>query len=172
VSAADTLVVDNDGTAEYSSIQAAIDDASAGDTVEIRSGTYAETVVVDKNITVTAPDGATLDGTNVDDSDIGVKIGSFENENVESTIRGITITRYGEGIDAEDSDGDWVVTDVIIRISQENGIDVDDSSGDWTIRDSEIISTGTGFNGISAEDSNGEWVIEDTVIRRTGGDAN
>ena len=166
VSAADTLVVDQNGTAEYRSIQTAVDDASAGDTIEIRPGTYAEEIVVEKNITVTAPDGATLDGTDVDSPDAGITIGGFDSENVEPTIRGITITRFEDGIDARDSDGDWVVDNVTVRIVQQWGIYASSSSGDWTVRDSEVASTR--FDGISAAESNGEWVIEDTIIRRTG----
>jgi hypothetical protein len=83
VSAAETLVVDQDGTAEYRSIQTAIDDASAGETVEIRPGTYAETIVVDKNITVAAPDGATLDGSGLDDSPTAVTLGNDDFDEAE-----------------------------------------------------------------------------------------
>jgi pectinesterase len=163
-----TLVVDHDGTTEYSSIQTAIDDSSAGDTVEIRPGTYAETVVVNKNITVTAPDSATLDGTNVEDPDMGVTIGSDEFDEAESinpTIRGLTITRYETGIRSK-TDGGWTVSDVTVHTTEFSGIDASDSSSDWTIRDSEIVSVGS--SGIDATSSDGDWTVENTVIRRTG----
>jgi len=168
VSAADTLVVDQNGTAEYSSIQTAIDDASAGDTVEIRPGTYAETIVVDKNLTVTAPDGATLDGIDVENPDVGVTIGNdefYEAENVEPAIRGLTITRYETGIEST-TDGNWVVSDVTIRIVQQDGISAF-SDGDWTVRETEVIETGG--TGIEAGNADGEWVVENTVIRRADG---
>jgi len=42
-----TLVVDAGGGGDHTSIQAAVDAASTGDTIEIRAGTYVETVEVD-----------------------------------------------------------------------------------------------------------------------------
>ncbi|NIA11877.1 MAG: hypothetical protein GWP10_19660 [Nitrospiraceae bacterium] len=47
-----TWVVDDDGGADFTSIQAAVDAASAGDTIEVRSGTYVENVDVDKRLTL------------------------------------------------------------------------------------------------------------------------
>jgi len=42
------------------SIQEAIDQADAGDTIEVRAGTYAENLTIDKAISIVADDGATL----------------------------------------------------------------------------------------------------------------
>jgi len=52
-----TWVVDDDGGADFVSIQAAVDAASAGDTIEVRGGTYVENVDVDKRLTLIG-DGA------------------------------------------------------------------------------------------------------------------
>ena len=45
-----TIYVDDDGTADYTSIQDAIDVAMAGDTVYVRAGVYHEHIVINKQI--------------------------------------------------------------------------------------------------------------------------
>jgi pectinesterase len=51
--AAATITVDTDGTADYNSIQAAVDAAADGDVVNVTPGTYYETVDVDtSNVTI------------------------------------------------------------------------------------------------------------------------
>ena len=52
-----TWVVDDDGGADFTSIQVAVDAAGAGDTIEVRSGTYYENVDVGKRLTLRG-DGA------------------------------------------------------------------------------------------------------------------
>jgi nitrous oxidase accessory protein NosD len=78
VSAGSALVIDQDEAVEYRSVQIAIDDASAGKTIEIRSRTYAETIVGDKNLIVTAPDNTILNGMTVGYFDIAIAIGKCD----------------------------------------------------------------------------------------------
>ncbi|QDV08169.1 Regulatory protein BlaR1 [Planctomycetes bacterium Poly30] len=52
VDSATTLVVSPDGTADFTSIQSAVDAAPDGARIEIREGTYAERVLVTKSLTV------------------------------------------------------------------------------------------------------------------------
>jgi parallel beta-helix repeat protein len=68
-SKAATITVDDDGPADYHSIQLAILAASAGDTVYVYSGTYNEHVTVDKTINLTGEDRDTtiIDGQGVGD---------------------------------------------------------------------------------------------------------
>jgi parallel beta-helix repeat protein len=64
-----TLYVGGDGPGNYSSIQEAIDNASAGDTVFVYNGTYYEHVTVDKTISLIGEDHNTtiIDGNGTDD---------------------------------------------------------------------------------------------------------
>lgn len=56
VAAADTLTVDDDGPSDYDTIQAALDDADEGDTIEVEPGTYEENVVIrDDDIALLGP---------------------------------------------------------------------------------------------------------------------
>ncbi|MFB6224296.1 MAG: hypothetical protein ABEH86_11570 [Haloarcula sp.] len=57
--AGETLTVNQDGTADYQSIQA----ADSGDTVEVRPGTYCEQVITNDSITLAAPDREILDSS-------------------------------------------------------------------------------------------------------------
>ena len=57
VGAAAVITVDDSGGADFTSIQAAVDAASAGDTIEVRTGTYVENVDVNKTLTLIG-DGA------------------------------------------------------------------------------------------------------------------
>jgi len=66
-----TITVDDDGPSDYDTIQDAVDDADAGDTIDVKSGTYTENVVVDKLLTIT---GAGNDTTTIDGSSSGVTV--------------------------------------------------------------------------------------------------
>ena len=109
---ATTITVDDSGGADYTSIQAAINNASAGDIIEVQSGAYLENVIVNKTlslkgigmplvnasgsgtaITITSG-GSTVDGFivtgsgadwNGGDADSGIKIKSDNNSVLNST---------------------------------------------------------------------------------------
>lgn len=55
--AAATHTVDDDGGADYTTIQAAVDAASPGDTIQVAPGTYEESVIVDKPLTLVGDPG-------------------------------------------------------------------------------------------------------------------
>jgi parallel beta-helix repeat protein len=71
----------------YTSIQAAIDDASAGDTISVAAGTYTENVRVDKAVTL---EGAGADDTTIVATDANATPLIFATSN--ATVRGFTIT--------------------------------------------------------------------------------
>ncbi|WP_435065511.1 right-handed parallel beta-helix repeat-containing protein [Halobaculum sp. EA56] len=177
------LVVDDDGTANYTSIQNAVDNASAGDTVRVEPGTYTEQVVVDKNITLVAPDGATIDGPESDTfGTAGIQIAPDSVAGpVSPEIRGFTIDGFDTGVFAGGSgdgdlvgdygdvaSGDWVLRNVTVTDSGAEGIAVGDAVGDWRIADSEVHNTT--YEGINADGATGTWVIEDSVVADTGRD--
>ena len=78
-----TIYVDDDGGADYTRIQDAIDNASDGDTVFVYSGTYYENLIVDKSISLI---GENKDTTIID---------GYENGDVVYiTTDGVTISDF------------------------------------------------------------------------------
>ena len=58
VKAADTIIVDDDGTGDYTSIQDAIDNAAVGDYIIVKDGTYGDQLNVNVNgLTISAASG-------------------------------------------------------------------------------------------------------------------
>lgn len=156
------LTVDPDGSG-YDSIRAAIADAESGDTVTVRPGTYETPVVVNKTITLAAPEGATLLGKMNTDARAGIRIVG----DAEPTIRGFTIKAYPVGIDAAGTTGDWTVESVRIEEAQVIGIRGADTSGDWAVVDS-VVTDASGI-GIGAFRSTGNWSLVSVTVRDTGG---
>ncbi len=55
-----TYTVDDDGGADYASIQAAINAAHPGDTITVAAGMYTEQIIIDKDLTLQGATGATI----------------------------------------------------------------------------------------------------------------
>jgi parallel beta-helix repeat protein len=154
---AQTITVDAGGGGDHTTIQAAVDAAATGDTVEVQSGTYSEAVTVDKTVTITAPNGATLDGSSLSNSPIAFTItGQAAPE-----IDGFTITGYYKGLHAAGSTGDWTLRETTIENSSFGAVDADDSTGDWTIEDSVLRDDQN--DAIDASDTEGDWTVRDTT---------
>ena len=89
----DIITVDDDGGADYTSIQDAIDNAYEGDTIYVYSGIYFENVVVDKSIILQGEDRETtvIDGENKDNVikifEDNVKIEKFSIRNCKNDYR-------------------------------------------------------------------------------------
>jgi hypothetical protein len=60
-----TWIVDDDGPADFHTIQEAIDHANKGDTIYVKSGTYYEHIIINKTLTLVGEDrdGTIVDGT-------------------------------------------------------------------------------------------------------------
>jgi len=92
VSAATTWTVDDNGSADFSTIQGAIDAASDGDTISVAAGTYYEHVIIDKDLTLIGEDPET---TIIDGGGTGQVIianGSWSSPGPSFTLEGFTIT--------------------------------------------------------------------------------
>jgi len=101
-----TITVDDDGPADFNNIQAAINDANNGDTVEIQPGTYTgpgnrDIDFLGKAITVrsTVPSDANIVASTVIDCASGSRGFVFESgEDANSVIDGLTIINASLGI--------------------------------------------------------------------------
>jgi hypothetical protein len=178
------IVVDPNGDGDFQTIQAAVDAAAAGDTIEVRPGTYSETVRINRSVELIASRGATLDGTSLGPRARGITILGDS----EPTIQGFTITGYQVGIAAADTSGNWVVTGVTIRNTSVVGLRATRATGGWSVLDTTIRNTAIGVGalrsggnwtllgvtideatgvGVNARLSTGDWRIQDTVVTNT-----
>ncbi|MFB6242730.1 MAG: hypothetical protein ABEH80_01410 [Halobaculum sp.] len=157
------IVVDEGGGGDFTNISAAVAAAAPGDTIRIQSGTYEETVTLSKSVTLVAPEGAVLDGRNLDTPNAGITITG----GADPTIRGLTLVGFQVGIDAAGTSGAWTVENVAITDSRRIGIHAAGSTGAWVVRRTTISGT-TGI-AVGAFRSSGDWRLERVTITDTAG---
>ena len=96
-----TWIVDDEGDGDFTSIQAAIDNATAGDTINVYSGTYAESLLIEKSIELAGKDTEFGTGSDTgkpviygvgDDNAVSIYT---ENQDAPVKISGFTITHSG-----------------------------------------------------------------------------
>ncbi|WP_459191696.1 right-handed parallel beta-helix repeat-containing protein [Halosimplex sp. J119] len=158
--ASEVLIVDADGSADYAAVQAAVDAAEPGDTVRVRPGTYRESVTVDKNLTLVAPRGATLDGSDQKEDSEGIVIG----DTAAPVIDGFDVVGYHIGVYAKSTDGDWTLRNATVRDAQFLSIVASGATGDWHLRNVTVRDLRLG-KGISASDTSGDWRLTDVTVR-------
>jgi parallel beta-helix repeat protein len=90
---------------DYTTIQAAIDAVPDGSTIEVRAGTYVETLAIRNRDGLTlrgeGPDKVTLDGNGPQQKDITPGILILSSRNI--TVTGFRITNSQRGLEADDS---------------------------------------------------------------------
>mgnify|MGYP006287260059 CR=1 FL=1 len=155
----DTIYVDDDGTADYTSIQDAIDASSKGDTIYVYEGTYHENLQIDKTISlmgeeksttfihgtghgnvvnITA-DGVTMQGFFVTDG-IEWDAGIFVHDATDVTINDCTVA-FNKGIGIElDLTKNGTVSNCIIASNEQFGIVVYTSDGSHINSKGNVIS--------------------------------
>ena len=100
-----TIIVKTDGSGDYSTIQAAIDDSNDGDVIIVQPGLYDENInFLGKNITVTSTNpvnpnvvAETIIGNNYPNEAVIIFRGD---EDLNCTLTGFNINGYIEGFDS------------------------------------------------------------------------
>lgn len=149
---------DSDGDDVYGTIQAAVDQVNASSVVCVLSDTYREQITISQNITLIAPDGASLVGSTFSNDSIGIE---FEGSTPAPHVIGIRIAEFDVGIDARETSHDWLLRNVTVEHAR-IGVEARRSGGDWRILDSRIHNTTE--NGVSAWSTTGEWLVKNTTI--------
>lgn len=88
-----TITVDQGGSGDYTTIQDAVNHASAGDTINVDSGTYAENVYIVKSGLTLIGNGLTV----VDGSSGGSGGSGFYIQSAQVTVRGFKVIKAGNG---------------------------------------------------------------------------
>ncbi|AXG11105.1 PKD domain-containing protein [Haloplanus rubicundus] len=167
-----TIVVDDDGGpgADYTAIQPAVDAAAPGAVVEVREGTYRESIRVNESITIRGPN-AVVDGTNLGDTP-GLLI---TGDDAAPTVEGLTVDGHrNSGILVRGPVGAFRLRDVTVTNTTRGDLEFDGhaikvtgASSNWSITDSTVRNNeGAGIS-VNTE---GGWRIENTTVRNNGDD--
>jgi len=171
------LVVDDDSvecpTAAYTTIQAAVNAASSGDTIRVCAGVYNEVVTINKNdLTLKGEPGAILDGTTIGNvtPDAGMVISTGVSG---ITIKGFEIRNYtspftgeGDGIQAWNCGTSKItVKENVIHDNSWNGILVGNEGEalhtGWSIKENNVYNNG--FADIELTNGKDSEIKENTV---------
>jgi predicted outer membrane repeat protein len=150
VAAANCTVCDDLDDCPFTSIQAAIDAADAGDTIVICDGHYNEDITISKDLTLVAADGdeVEIDGTG-DGSVVTVPAG------VTSTVRGVKITDGTGTLNAGALSGGAVF-----------------NQGDLTVADSILQDNTAEFGGAIFNATGAQLTLDNTVVQENDAKSN
>ena len=152
-----TIYVDDDGGKDYTRIQDAIDNATAGDTVYVFNGTYYENIVVNKTINLIGENRSPWNASVID----GGGIGDVVHVSVDRVnISGFTINNSGHvGIEIRSKYNN--ISGNVIS-SNEMGIRLDYSN--YNHISDNLIQMNRNFCGICFHYSNNNTLSENTII--------
>jgi parallel beta-helix repeat protein len=174
------LTVDPSGSADFTTIQAALDSAGAGATIEVEGGTYTENLEIEQPVTLRAVGAANIqglpgsptihvrgtsdvriEGFTIQGPTDGVQI----SDSARVVLTSIVASRNGdEGVDVQSST-DIEVDGMFVENAGE-GIQVRGGSARVTIHSSTV--TGSAEDGVRIEFSNGITVHSSTVSGNLG----
>jgi hypothetical protein len=159
------IVVSTDGSGDYTSIQNAVDNATEGEKIRVESGTYEQHTEVDKNVTLYAPNGATISNTSAVVSKYGrvdVRSGFQIYGDFTPTISGFTLIDWQRAISAGGANAGFTVDNTEV-VGGNCGICAAGTPGNWTVQNS-TIDVDYDEAAISGYDSSGSWSIKNTTI--------
>jgi len=181
-----TWVVDDDGPADFSTIQEAINAASDGDTIFVKNRTYYEHVMVNKTLTLTGEDrnATIIDGEYKDPPEMqgsvmivaadNVVISGFTIQHCREGGNAICITNYvnmtfsyniitgcNEGVRMINSSGNVVSYNIVKDCYYNTGIGIDYGSNN-TVHRNTIINSHYGISG--GIDCHGNTFSENAII--------
>lgn len=128
-----TWIVDDDGSADFASIQEAVNAANPGDTVYVKNGTYYENVIVNETISLT---GESKENTIVDGGGVAAVI-IVEEDNV--LVTGFMVRNSGWEYYYDESSGIFIDRASSCNISDNIATNVRYGVSSWLGQDS-IIS--------------------------------
>ncbi|MFZ2070154.1 MAG: NosD domain-containing protein [Halobacteriota archaeon] len=139
---------------EYLTIQEAVEAAMPGDTIEVYPGTYNENLVINKPLTIYAPNGdSIIQAANTAQSCIFITVDN-------TSISGLTVQNGLYGIYLYKSNNSWITNNVVMQ-NNESGILL------WSSNNNTLIDN------LASDNKYGIWLyksINNNITNNTAGD--